>query len=346
MPPRYRAPRQVGLFDYTDHLAASAASPTALDRLNEVVPWDAAFRQTLERAVLKAPKGPGGRPRWDVVLMFKVLVLQSTFGLSDAETETQIRDRLSFQRFIGVTLADGAPDANTIRDFRETLRLAKAEQPLWDAFWALLHRQGVKLSSGKIVDATFIHTRRQENTQEENETLKRGETPDSWSTKSQAQLRQKDRDARWARKGADRHYGYKAHAKVDVATKLIELYQVTGAHVQDCLIAPHLAQRTDGGWWADKGYDRTPVHEALAALGIEDHILQAARRNHPLTDEQREQNSQRRFIRARVEHPFARLAQMGADFVRSVGVARAAFATGLRFLVYNLDRLRHLVVSA
>jgi IS5 family transposase len=343
--PTYRAPRQVGLFDYTDHLAALAKSPTALDRLNEIVPWSDAFRSTLERAVLKAPKGPGGRPRWDVVLMFRVLVLQSIYGLSDAETEAQIRDRFSFQRFIGVTLSDGAPDANTIRDFREALRLAQAEQPLWDAFWALLHQLGVKLSSGKIVDATFIQTRRQENTQEENETLKRGETPESWSTKNQAQLRQKDRDTRWARKGADRHYGYKAHAKVDAATKLIELYRVTGAHEQDCLIAPILARRTDGAWWADKGYDRTPVHEALAAFGIDDRILQQARRNHPLTDEQRELNSRRRFVRARVEHPFARLAQMRADFVRSIGLARAAFTTGLRFLVYNLDRLRHLVAK-
>lgn len=332
----YRQTGQQGLFDYQNRVAELGSQRTILTRLNEVCGWED-YRPCLEAALLKP--GTGGRPRWDVVLMFKVLVLAHLFGLSDEQAEAQIADRLSFQQFLGLALADGAPDARTIWRFRDELRRAGVERSLWDTFQATLHQRGIRLSAGKIVDATFVETRRQQQTAEEKQALADGRLPDGWDRKSPAQLRQKDLDARWARKGAASHFGYKNHVKVDAATKLIEDYRVTPANINDNLPSVDLVRKTDGSWYADKAYDCRALHDRLAQLGVDDHILIQARRGHPLTDEQEEHNARHRTFRARGEHPFAMLKVMGAQFTRAIGLARAHWHVALGNLVYNLRRL-------
>ncbi len=334
--------KDLGLFDYQSRLEVLSAKPNALDRLNQIIGWEA-FRPSLERLMLKPGKAPGGRPRFDVVLMFKVLVLQRTYGLSDAEVESQVLDRFSFQRFLKMTVADAVPDQNTIWDFREGLRESGGETELWLIFHELLAKAGVALTSGKIVDASFVDVPRQRNKKEDNDALKEGKTPESWKDRSKASLRQKDVDARWASKGNERHYGYKNHIKIDERTKLIERYHVTSAEVGDSVVVDQLAEDTDGRWHADKGYDGAPVGAVLAAHGIEDLRLKQARRGHPLTEEQEATNHERSRIRVRVEHIFGYMTQnMKADWIRGVGKARADFVIGLNNLVYNLHRLAFL----
>ena len=119
------------------------------------------FRADLERAVPRSDRSKGGRPPFDHVLMFKVLILQSSHSLSDERTEYLIRDRLSFMRFLGLSLADSVPDANSIWNFREALTRARIEgrpaiEVLFERFDAALTTAGFLAMGGQIIDATIV----------------------------------------------------------------------------------------------------------------------------------------------------------------------------------------------
>jgi transposase len=122
-----------------------------LENLNQFVVWES-FRGLLDEALKRSPRKKGGRPAYDAVLMFKVLVLQALYNLSDEQTEYQILDRLSFMTFLGLELCDDVPDARTIWLFRETLRKAGAVEKLFAQFDAMLDQHGFQASGGQIVD--------------------------------------------------------------------------------------------------------------------------------------------------------------------------------------------------
>lgn len=332
-------PTQPSLFDYQDRLEYLKSRPKGLDHLNEVVDWEA-FRAELEKAVIPEPHGPGGRPRFDAVFMFKILVLQRTYSLSDAETEFQIYDRYSFQRFLGITVSNAIPDEKTVWVFKERLRTTGCMDRCFAAFWAYLEEQGVRTSPGKIVDATFVDVPRQRNPPEENQEIKQGSTPKAWKQDPPARLRQKDVDARWARKGNERHFGYKNHIKIDGRTKLIETYAITPAHVHDSRMLPHLVRDGDGCLYADSAYTGAASEQTLQEHGIADRTIVPRRRNTPLTRQQEAWNRARRRIRARVEHVFGFMTNsMRTLVVRGVGLARVAATMTLANLVYNMHRL-------
>ena len=132
------------------------------------------FRGDLEAALSRSDRAKGGRPPYDPVLMFKVLVLQTLYTLSDDQTEYQLKDRLSFMRFVGLALHDPVPDAKTIWLYREQLARAGAAERLFARFDALLRAKGWLAMGGQIVDATVIEARRPRLTQAEKDTLKGG----------------------------------------------------------------------------------------------------------------------------------------------------------------------------
>ena len=186
---------QPGLFDLEDRLARLSAKGDELERLAAVVDFER-FRPELERAVPRADRSKGGRPPFDHVVMFKVLILQTQNNLSDERTEFFLRDRLTWMRFLGLGLGDAVPDANTIWTFREALTKASAIEPLFALFDQALRDAGYLAMSGQLVDATIVSAPKQRNTKAEKQALKEGRIPDGWQAKP-AKLRQKDRDARW-----------------------------------------------------------------------------------------------------------------------------------------------------
>jgi hypothetical protein len=117
--------RQPGLFDGEDRLKALSAAGDPLERLARVVDFEV-FRGDLETALSRSDRTKGGRPPYDAVQMFRVLVLQTLYTLSDDQTEYQLKDRWSFMRFVGLALHDRVPDAKTIWLFREQLARAGA----------------------------------------------------------------------------------------------------------------------------------------------------------------------------------------------------------------------------
>jgi len=274
-------------------------------------------------------------------------VLQQLHNLSDDRIECQIRDRLSFMRFLGLQLEDQVPDAKTVWLFRERLTHAGLIDVLFARFDEQLAAHGYVARAGQMIDATFIEVPRQRNHREENEQIKANETPADWQL-PQAKLRQKDVDARWTKKNNESHYGYKNHVNVDQANKLIQCFQVTNAAVHDSQafdFLPDQAAQEDGGKravYADSAYRSQEKEAQLAAAGIPSRICEKGVRDRPLTELQKAMNKAKSKVRARVEHVFGAQAQMGGHFVRTIGHLRARFKIGMMNLVYNMVRLGQL----
>jgi IS5 family transposase len=328
------------IFSYQDWVDQLAQQPTALDRLLELVDFES-FRKPLEKPFRKQYRGPGGRPAFDVVLMFKVLILQRLHNLSDDQAEFQIRDRFSFQRFLGLTVADRMPDAKTIWRYREIWTNAGTVERCFTLFQASLAEHGVVESPGKIVDATFVDVPKQRNSREENAHIKEsGSAPDDWKDNA-AKLRQKDVDARWAKKNDETHYGYKCHTLVSSITKMIEGYSVTAANVHDSQVFTELlSSGRDAIVYADSAYRSEAIEAELAAMDIISKVAKRGTNGHPLSEDDRAYN---RFVsqtRCRVEHVFGHMTNsMKAMYIRSIGLVRASGIIGLNNLAYNMTRL-------
>lgn len=222
--------------------------------------------------------------------MFKVLILQRYYNLSDEQLEYQINDRMSFMRFLALTLADDIPDSRTIWAFNERLTDLGLVKELFDLFESSLEELNLIAHEGKLVDASFVEVPRQRNSRDENAQVKAGHTHEKWK-ETPNKLAQKDVEARWTKKTMClTYYGYKNHAKVDAKSKLITKYKVTDASVHDSQVLDDLLDEQDKRepLYADSAY--VGQGEVLSKHGVEDQICEKGARNKPLTDEQRENN--------------------------------------------------------
>ena len=165
--------RQAGFFDVDDRLKRLSDLGDQLEAFEAAVEFEA-FRPELNAALTYSDGTQGGRPPFDPVMMFKILVIQTTNNLSDERAEFLINDRLSFMRFLGFGLSDRVPDARTIWLFREKLTKAGAIGPLFERFDATLRQSGYIAMAGQIVDASLIAAPRQRNTQDEKKAIKDG----------------------------------------------------------------------------------------------------------------------------------------------------------------------------
>ena len=142
--------KQKGFFDENDRLNELSKIGDPLERLNTYIEWEQ-FREIVTRALQKDAKGPGGRPPFDYVMMFKVPVLQRLYNISDAQAEYQIKDRLSFMRFLGLSLCDTVPDEKTIGEYREHLVKAKIIEELFNGFTLQLEKKKGNRSWGSCI---------------------------------------------------------------------------------------------------------------------------------------------------------------------------------------------------
>lgn len=336
---------QYRLFGEEERLARITELGDPLVRLNKAIDWEM-FRPLLDAAFAREPLGPGGRPAFDRIMMFKILVIQRHDRLSDDRMEVMITDRLSFQRFLGLGMNDKVPDAKTIWKFRDDLTQAGVMKRIFDAFTEHLFRRGLVVHDGIIVDATFVEAPVQRNTKEENRQIKEGKIPEEWKKEeNKHKLSQKDVDARWTKKGSRSCFGYKDHVKADRGTKYILDHAVTDASVHDSRVAICLVDERDKEAYMDSAYWGKEIREALLMKnpGLKLHVCERGTRGHPLTEEQIASNREISKIRCRVEHAFGfQTNSMNGIVVRSIGLARAAASMDLGDLVYNLYRHEHL----
>jgi len=340
---RFRRPGsgQQDLLSQLDHARKLAAEPTGLDKLNAVIDFEI-FRPTLIEALgYKDRVDRGGNAPFDPVFMFKVVVLQKYFSLSEEQTEFQIRDRFSFMRFLRLSPGDAVPDKNTVWDFKELLG-SETVGLLFRQLDGVLGSRGLHGKECVIVDASFVEVPRQRNTRGENQTIKEGRTPEDWKDQP-AKLRQKDTDARWTKKNHQVRYGYKNHIKCDARSKLIRRYRVSPANLHDSQTFGELLEPDDHTVWADSAYRSKESLKLLRSRKLKARVCQKGSRNAPLTTRQKRENRKKSSIRSRVEHIFGvQTYQMKSHRIRTIGILRAAREIGLGNLVYNLLRMVHL----
>jgi IS5 family transposase len=321
---------QMGFFDIAKRYADLDAKNDPLSRIDEVVRWEA-FRPRLEAAWRRPPeerKSRAGRKPWDAVVMFKAIVLCELYNLSDDQVEYQLRDRLSFMRFLGLGLEDKVPDAKTVWLYREQLAQAGVIETVFEDFDGYLEQQGYLAMGGQIIDASIVPVPKQRNSRDENARIKEGETPEGWENQPA--------------KHGQNHYGYKNHVNVDRRHKLVRRYQVTDAAVHDSQVVDDILDldNTASGVWADSAYRSAEIEAKLEARGLKSRIHHKGHRNKPLSEREKRGNKTRSKVRARVEHVFgAQSNDMGGTLVRSIGLVRARARIGLKNLAYNMRRL-------
>jgi len=333
---------QFGFFDIEKKENRLSELGDQLEKLNKVIDWEI-FRPLLNKALKKEPKGAGGRPAFDYIMMFKILILQRFYNLSDDQTEYQITDRISFMRFLGLGLSDKIPDAKTIWNFRNILTEKQMGEKLFKCFEQELEKANLISHKGSIVDATFAEVPKQHNTPDEKKDLKEGKIPEEWKKpENKHKAAQKDTDAKYTKKRDEYHFGYKNHIKSDAESKLITEYAVTPANIPDYQVINNLLDKNDQELWADSGYCLKPVFDSIPT-GITTHILEKSTKCHPLTDEQKKSNTEKSKVRVRVEHIFGFMNNsMQGINLRGIGLKRAEFGVALSNLIYNFFRFEFL----
>ena len=347
---------QAGLFDIDERLKRLSDLGDQLLAFAKAVDFEV-FRPDLAGVLSYSDGRQGGRPPFDPVLMFKILVIQAANNLSDERAEFLINDRLSFMRFLGLGLGDRVPDARTIWLFREKLTKAGAIKPLFERFDAALREAGYIAMGGQIVDASLIAAPKQHNTETEKQAIKEGIIPEGWKAKP-AKLRHKDRDARWTVKFSKARarpdgskpavdiaiptFGYQNHVSIDREHGLIRCWAATdaaayeGARLREGLLD---GTNTASTVWADTAYRSKANEDFLTSKGFIGRIHRKKPKGRPMPAAMRRANALKSVVRSRVEHVFAVQKDKMDLFVRTVGLARASTKIGMANLVYNLKRL-------
>lgn len=347
---------QRGLFDVDERLKRLSDLGDQLLAFAKVVEFEL-FRPELLKALAYSKGAQGGRPPFDPVMMFKILVIQAVNNLSDERTEFLINDRLSFMRFLGLSLSDRVPDARTIWLFREKLTKAEAIKPLFERFDAALRGAGYIAMGGQIVDATLVSAPKQRNTEDEKKTIKEGRIPEDWRAKP-AKLAHKDRDARWtvkfskARERADGSkppvdiaiptFGYQNHVAIDREYGLIRRWETTDAAAYEgARLREGLLDRTNTAStvWADTAYRSKANEEFLEKNGFVSRIHRKKPPGRAMPETTRCANALKSRVRSGVEHVFAVQKDKMDLFIRTVGLARAKVKIGMANMVYNMKRL-------
>ena len=351
--------KQPGFWDVEECLERISANGDPLETLAAAVDFER-FRPILERAAGK-PAGPkGGRPALDVVLKFKMLVLQSLNGLSLAATEAMTCDRLSWMRFCGLELRDRVPDANTLWDFREALIKADALDALFGELDRAINEAGYIPRSGQIVDGSLVAAPRQRNSAGEKAAIKAGRPAGEIWPGAPAKAAQKDTDARWVVKHSKAKlrpdggrqvdiaipvFGYKSHISIDRKHGIIRRQIVTdasahdGARLREGLID---AANTGSEVWGDSAYRSKRNEDWLKANGMTSRIHRKKPRGRPMSRRTARANGRKSSVRAKVEHVFAHQKDRMGLRIRTIGMARAKAAVTLANMAYNMSRLRWL----
>lgn len=292
---------------------AGGSSP--LDRLSGLVKW---YR--FEKLLNPLRDGGPGRAAWPPLVLFKALLLQSLYGLSDRELEEALGDRLSFRRFVGLGLEESIPDHTVLSRFRNLLVGEGLMEKLFGELDRQLEKAGVILKRGTMLDATLI---------------------DAVSAPPTAERPSKDAEARGVRRGkGDFTFGYKAHVGVDEGSGLIRTVITTPANVNDTVMADELVRGDERTVWADAAYDTHARRARLKAEGRKPRIARRPNKHHPeLPPRLKRYNRLIARRRAAVETTFATLKnRMKLTTIRYVGLAKAAAQVTMAAIAFNMRR--------
>jgi len=287
-----------------------------LGRVVEVVKWYR-FEKLLSGVYASAE----GRPSYPPLVLLKCLLLQQWYALSDAGLEEAVSDRLSFRKFVGLSLEDDVPDHTTICRFRNKLVELKLMERVFAEVERQLDKQGLILKTGTLIDASLVAA---------DADVRRD--PDGEKLTS-------DEEAGFAQSRGRTFYGYKAHVAVDRGSGLVRRALLTSADVHDSKPADQLICGDEAKVFADKAYDSKARRQLLKEMGIRNGIMRRGARAHPLSKAQTDRNRALSPIRSAVERVFGTWKRTYRyTRVRYRGLAKNATQLLLLCCAFNLRR--------
>lgn len=294
------------------------------DQLGEIaglIDWSAV--EALVRP-LRSPRS--GRPPYPALLLFKALLLQRWYTLSDEALEDALCDRLSFRRFVGLGMEEPIPDASTLCRFRNDLAARNLGDALFAAVGRSLDAGGLIVRQGTLIDASLITAAVAEPRKQPGG----GTSP-------------VDPQAEWAKKGNKATFGYKLHIAVDQGSGLVRAARLTRARVADCTVGPDLVQGDEAAVYADMAYDNAVMRDRLDRCGIANAVMARPNRYHPLSHEAKARNTAIGRIRGRVEGVFGTLKRSyRRNRLVYIGLAKNRLDLLLTLTAMNLRRARTL----
>jgi transposase, IS5 family len=291
------------------------------NRVLETIVREVDFTPAEERVA--ATYSYGGRPACRVGVLLRVMILQHLYGLSDPQAEEQIKDRLSFQKFVQLDAHETVPDETTICRFRQRLIDCGLHEELLGLLNAQLEQRGYIVKRVTLVDATLVESSRKR--------------PDAQAARAG---RAPDADASYTRKYNQSFYGYKAHVSSDAEHQLIRAAVISTARAYDGEVFARIAPVDTEVIYADKAYDTKANRAWLRERGIRDGILKKEAHHIQLTAADRESNHQKGLVRRQIERIFAHLKKwQHSRRVRYLGLARNQLELTLKAVAYNFKRL-------
>lgn len=299
-----------------------------LSKIDRLVDWQKAVDQL--KSLYKSGK-QGGRPPKDILPKIKMLFIQHLYNLSDPELEDQVHDRLSFQRFCGLSLSDEIVDFTTLWRLKERMVKANVDQHLFNQINEELDRKGLFVKKGTIIDASVIES--------SNRPLSKKKRSDLEQTPSS----QIDSDATSTAKRGKYYFGHKGHIGVDQGSKLIRKQKFTTASLHDSQVNQELTSGDEQALFADSAYSNKSDKRAYREKGLYYGVLDKGTRKKPLSKSQKAKNKRNSSIRSAVEHPFAYMKkQMNYLQCRAKNIDRNRLQWTMNCIVYNLIRADYL----
>ena len=293
-----------------------------------------------------------GAPSFAPLLMFKALLIQRWYDLSDPALEDALNDRKSFARFIGLPLDRAGPDHSTLWRFRTQLIKRGMMASLIETLLNQIEAAGLILKQGTLMDATFVPSAARPPSaprKEKEQGAKSGESaadgqaakaeepkpePDPFEAGKRSKI---DPEARWAKKGKKAYFGYKLHIAADEEHRIVRAHRVTAANVNDCEKGPELVLPDGGAHYADKGYPSEPLRHELRKHGLADGIMQLGTRHYPLRPAERRRNRLLAGIRGKVEGVFGEMkVRLGLARARYMSLVKVQFECDIVVFAFNL----------
>lgn len=325
------AERRIGQLSFADELVADVArAKGTLQGVADLVDW-----KSIEALLGGMRAGRMGAPAYPALALFKALLLQQWYGLSDPGLEEALADRLSFRRFLGLSLSEKVPDHTTLWRFREQL----AERGLAERAFALITAQietsGFVLRQGTLIDASLVRS-----AVNPPEPPSEALPPDPDGRPASKLVKSPiDPDAAWTRKDGRYFFGYKMHVAMDQGSRIIRRLAFTPANINDSVSADALICGDEATLYADKAYDNNARRLRLKELGIRDGIMHRHSRWGRLGPWAVRRNEVLSHRRAPIEPLFALLKRTyGFARARYRGLTRNATAFQLAAIAVNLKR--------
>jgi IS5 family transposase len=342
--------KQMGFADMA--LANRKIKEDFFNQINIIIDW----RPISQKISKYYKKGESvtGRPSYEGIVLFKICLLQTWYGLSDYEVEDQVNDRISFSRFVGIGMEEKCPDHSVISRFRSALTQKKAFDKLLIAINKQLQERSILVNTGVIIDASITDTLRKPKGKKEYEAVEDRQEDETNPKLEKTILAEKvkpgvDTEAKWIKKAGKLRYGYKQHTATDEQGLILGIVTTSAnesdiKHLEDVLNVVNPAK----GTWVkgDKGYKSAENDEVVRARKLKNHIMLKASKNRQLTTIEQKINKLISKVRYKVERTFGSIRRwFNSGTARYIGLAKTHSQHLMDAIAYNLYRAPGIVVS-